>query len=258
MVPATLVRFCSAAIWALAVALPLTAQITEDPELIGPGKVLFEFDGLRLGVDRDSAAGAKLNSLAVGSTLMSLGLTSRVDLQLGIDLYLRQSFSGPGSKTTNAGLGDVTVRTKWLAWDDQPTGQKLALIPYVILPSSTGGMGSHAVTGGLLVPWTRTKGDTTFGLMAEVDLLRNDADTGYEAEWQGTAYVSQEIFKPLSVYAEGVFSIPSSGLSRWEASGGVGVKFEVTKHVALDYEIVRGFNERATDWLHTLRFDWRW
>jgi hypothetical protein len=93
-----------------------------------------------------------------------------------------------------------------------------------------------------LVPWTRTKGETTFGAMAEVDALRNESDTGYEAAWQGSAYVSQEIFKPLSIYAETMLAIPPSGLSGWQASGGVGLKFEANKHLTLEYELVRGFN----------------
>lgn len=258
MFSATLVRFRWAAIALFAVTLPLAAQVSEDPELIGPGKLLFEFDGVRWGVDRDSASGSKLDSLAVGSSLMSLGLTSKVDLQLGIDLYLRQSLSTKGWKNTRGGLGDVTIRTKWLVWDDQPTGQKLALIPYVKLPTSTNELGNHSVEGGVMVPWTRSNGGTTFGAMAAVDILRNDSDTGFETAWQGSAYVSQEIFKPLSVYAEALLSIPPAGLSRWQASGGAGVRFEVTKHLALEYEIMRGFNERATDLMHYVRFDWRW
>lgn len=258
MLSAILVRFRGAVLALLAGALPLMAQVTEDPEVIGPGKLLFEFDGVRLGVDRDHATGAKLNSLAVGSTLMSLGLTSRIDLQLGVDLYLRQSLSSKGLKYTSSGLGDVTVRTKWLVWDDEPTGQNLALIPYVKLPSNTGGVGNHSVEGGLLVPWTRSKGDTTFGAMAAVDVLRNDRDTGYEAAWQGSAFVSHKLFKPLAVYGEALLAIPPTGLSGWQASGGVGLKLEVSKHLALEYELIRGFNDRATDLLHYFRFDWRW
>jgi hypothetical protein len=187
-----------------------------------------------------------------------LGLAPTVDLQIGIDLYMRQSLSLKGWKNTTAGLGDVTVRTKWLVREDEPSGEKLALIPYVKLPSNTGGVGNHSVEGGLLVPWTRTKGETTFGAMAEVDVLRNESDTGYEAAWQGSAYVSQEIFKPLSIYAETLLAIPPSGLSGWQASGGVGLKFEANKHLTLEYELVRGFNSRATDLLHYVRFDWRW
>ncbi len=258
MLSAALLRFRGAALAVGLSLLPLAAQISEDPEVIGPGKLLFEFDGLRLGVDRDRSTGEKLDSLAVGSTLMSLGLTSRLDLQLGIDLYLRESLSLKGAKATQSGLGDVTVRTKWLFWDDQPTGQKLALIPWVKLPSNTNGLGNHSVEGGLLVPWTRTQGPFTFGATAEVDFLRNPADTRYDAAWQGSAYVSRELFKPLSVYAEAVLEVPRTGLSHWAASGGVGIKFEATKHLALEYEWVRGFNDRATDTLQFVRFDWRW
>lgn len=239
-------------------AASLVAQVSEVPELIGPGKVRFEFDGISLGVDRDKTTGEKLDSVAVGSTLMSLGLSSTLDFQLGIDLYLRQSVSLKGRDDTRSGLGDVTVRAKWLAWEDLPSGQKLAVIPYAKLPSNTGGVGNHAVEGGLLVPWARTMGDTTLGAMGAVNWVRNPADTRYDASWDGGFYVSQELFKPLSVYAELLLSIPAAGLSRWEASGGAGLKLDLTKHLEVEYELVRGFNERATDLRHCLRFDWRW
>lgn len=242
----------------VAAAWPVAAQVSEVPELIGPGKVRVEFDGIRWGVDRDKTTGEKLDSLMVGSTLLSLGMTSTLDLQLGIDLYLRESLSVRGFNNTHSGLGDVTVRAKWLAWEDEPTGQKLALIPYVKLPSSTGGVGNGSVEGGLVVPWTRTMGDTTFGAMAAVEVLRDAGEPGYSTAWEGGVHVSQELLKPLSVYAELLLAIPPSGLSRWEASGGAGIKLEVTKHVEVEYEIVRGFNARATDLVHYLRFEWRW
>jgi hypothetical protein len=75
---------------ALVLAMPLDAQVTESPFTVAPGRVLVEMDGLRFAVDRDS--GSRFTGLAVASTLLSAGITSYLDVQAGVDLFLKETY----------------------------------------------------------------------------------------------------------------------------------------------------------------------
>ena len=85
--PARLLSSC------LLFLLPLSAglaQVTESPHTIAPGRIRFEMDGIRVSLDRADAAGNMYSATAVASTIVSTGLTDTVDLQAGIDLFVRQ------------------------------------------------------------------------------------------------------------------------------------------------------------------------
>jgi hypothetical protein len=94
--------------------------------------------------------------------------------------------------------------------------------------------------------------------MLQWDMMRNDDDNGYDAHWHLTGYYHQEITKRFGAYAEGMLSMYSTGFSKWESVVGVGLLFQVTKSIQLDYELMRGLNRRATDWQHIFRVNWDW
>lgn len=237
----------------------LPAQITESPQTVAPGKVLIEMDGLRLSYDRADAAGNRVTAVGVATTFVTAGLTTSVDVQAGIELFLRRTVEGRGLSDSRAGIGDLYFRTKWTFWRDAGRGAALAVMPYVKIPSNSAGLGNNAVEGGLIFPWEMKTGQgLTAGAMLQWDLLRNDDNNGYDSHWHLTGVAQQEITKSLSAYAEAVFSMYSTGFSKWEGSVGAGLLLQVTKRVQLDYELMRGLNRRATDWLHVFRVNWEW
>jgi hypothetical protein len=235
------------------------AQITESPHTVAPGRVLVEVDGLRLTYDRADAAGNKLTTVAVATTFITAGLTSSVDVQAGMELFLRHSLQWRGARNTRAGIGDLYFRTKWTFWRDEARGAAVALMPYVKIPSNSAGLGNDSVEGGLIVPW-ELKGRDGFsaGAMLQWDVVRNDDNNGYDAHWHLTGLARQELTKSLAAYAEGLVSFYSTGLSDWQGSVGVGLIYQLTKSLEFDYELVRGLNRSATDWTHVFRVNWGW
>lgn len=245
------------AVVSLPVSLP--AQITESPHTVAPGKVLVEIDGLRLSYDRADAAGNKVTAVAVASTFVTAGLTASVDVQAGIDLFLRRTVETRGLRDSRAGIGDLYFRTKWTFWRDPGRGAAMAVMPYIKIPSNSAGLGNDSVEGGVIVPWDmKTDQGFTAGAMLQWDVVRNDDNNGYDSHWHLSGVAQREITKSLAVYAEGVFSMYSAGFSKWEGSIGAGLLLQVTKSLQLDYELLRGLNRRATDWTHVLRVNWEW
>lgn len=238
------------------IAVPAAAQLTESPQTIEPGNFLFEVDALRLSVDRD--AGEEIRGLGVASTIVSAGLTPTIDLQLEVDLYLRETIDVAGVRDSRSVVGDLAFRAKWKFWE-QEGGGAAAVIPYVRVPSGTGGVGGEAVEGGFILPVETTlPGGLLAGAMLQWDVLRNAANDGYDSFWVVSGYVQRSLTKALGVYAEAAFDAASTGGSTWTGTVGVGAVLNVTARLSLDYELLRGLNRRATDWTNVLRVNWRW
>ena len=107
----------------------LRAQVTETPQTQGAGSVLMRMDAVSFGVAEDTAAPNQYKALAVGTTLISAGITPSLDFEFGTQLFLRDTFDKAGSDHTESGIGDVTLRPKWTFWRDTETGQAAAIIP---------------------------------------------------------------------------------------------------------------------------------
>lgn len=236
---------------------PLSGQVTETPHTVAPGRVLLEVDGVRFTVGHSDAEGGTVDALAVGSTLLTTGLTRSVDLQVGVDLFLRQTASLGGRRDSDAGFGDVSLRTKWTFWRMDSGAAALALIPYVRLPTSTAGLGSERIDGGLILPWAS---EGPAGILTGAMLQWDSASSvdGRRHRWSGAAFVRRDLFRVLSLYAETTLDAESGGWSAREGTLGAGALLRPWGGLEVDYQIQRGLNRRAADWIHTLRFNWEW
>lgn len=249
-----------ACLW-FAALLRISAQVTESPDTVAPGKLLVEMDAVTLGFDREraGAAGNTFTAVGVAGTLVTAGLTSSVDLQAGLQVFLRQTIQEGGGRTSRSGLGDLVFRTKWTFWRDDGAGAAAAVIPFVKLPGNVRGVGRGAKEGGIIVPWAmKLTGGFQGGAMLKWDLLRNATDTGYYSRWLVSGFAEQNLTEKFAVYGEVLSTVESTGLSDWYGAIGAGLLWNFTKRLQFDYELTRGLNAAATDWTHALRLNWRW
>lgn len=238
-------------------AVPLAAQVTETPDTIAPGKFFVRMDAISLGVNRDKTEPSTFTALALATTIVSTGITQNVDAQVGLQFFARQTYQYRGTRTTHSGLGDVTLRAKWTYLRNDKIGAAAAVIPFVKVPTSTGGVGNDHVEGGIILPWAMSLGTgTVLGAMAEWDLLRNDANNGYDSRWFTSAFLRQHLVGPWGVYGEATLGASSASTSDFVGSLGGGVTWDFSKTFQLDYGLSKGLGNRATDWQHALRVRW--
>ena len=255
-----LTRLRRALFWSgLVIPLWVQAQVTESPITEAPGRLLVRMDGLRLSFGREDAVGNSYNAVGVASTTVRAGLTQSVDLQVGIDLFLKETIKTTGARNSRSGLGDVSFRTKWTFWRDEKSGAAVAVMPYVKLPSSTAGVGTDAIEGGIIFPWAiKNDAGLTAGAMFQWDVVRNDARNGYDARWYASGFAQRDLTKAFAVYGETTLEAFSTGLSNWAGTVGIGVLWRLSKSLQFDYELQRGLNDRAAAWAHILRLNWEW
>lgn len=225
------------------------AQLTDIPATVAPGRFLIEADVLSFAVDREE--GEKYSALAVGSVLVTTGLTERLDLQVGAELFLSQKYESGSFTERNSGFGDLYVRTKWRFHESETSAA--AVIPYLKIPSNTGDVGNRSVEGGVIVPFeTKLTGGFLFNTQVGVDLLRNANDDGYDANWSGTVVLSRELTRRLSLYGEAILARSTGGGGTVGTMGG-GLYFQVSDALAWDFAVYRGISRAATDWNPVVR-----
>lgn len=246
-------RSLSAGLLLLLAAAGVRAQITEHPSTVAPGRFLVEMDALSLSLDKEG--GGKYTALGAGSIFLSTGLTDNWDIQVGAELFISQKFESGGFSERNSGIGDLYVRTKYRFYENTETGSMAALLPYVKIPTNSGGVGNDAVEGGFIVPWsTSLAGGFHCDVMAELDFLRNDNDDGYDTYWYASASLSRSLTKAVGVYGEVALG-KSSGASATEGMMGAGVTLALSENTWWDFAVYKGISRGAADWNHVIRFN---
>jgi hypothetical protein len=235
----------------LGAAAAARAQITEVPQTVSPGHFLLEMDALNLTVNRDGSD--RYTALGVATTLVTTGLTANLDVQLGAEVFIDQKIESGSFTDRRSGIGDVYARMKWKFFDQ--AGTAVALLPYLKVPTNSGGVGNDAVEGGLIVPWsTQLPTGLEVAAMGEVDFKRNPADNGYDTFLYASAFAKQPLVGGFALYGEATVG-KSSGGEPFASTLGGGVTFNVTSHLWWDYAVYKGVSNGAADWNHVLRFN---
>ena len=229
----------------------LGAQFTESPHTVAPGRFLLEMDAITLSVKKEDDF--KYTALGIATATVTTGLTSSLDLQVLAQLYLSQEIETAGFTDRHTGVGDMEVRAKWKFYDEG--GTAVAVLPFIKFPTGSDGVGSGAVEGGVILPWsTQFPGGFKFTAQAEVDMLRNDADDGYDTNWGAAACASHPLVGGFGIYGETVI-YKSTGGEPYTGYLGGGVTYAMSEHAIWDYALYKGFSDGANDWTTTLRFN---
>lgn len=232
----------------------LSAQITEWPTTVEPGRFLIEMDALTLTLDKGE--GYKYTGFGAASTFLTTGLTHNWDVQVGAELFISQKLDASGLTERDSGIGDVYVRTKWRFYENTETGTAAAILPYVKIPTNSGGVGNESMEGGVIFPWTTgLPGGLNIAAMAELDFLRNDDDTGYDTYWYASASLSRPLTKLLGIYGEVALG-KSSGAAEAEGLMGAGVTLTLSDNVWWDFAVYKGISSGAADSTQVLRFNY--
>ncbi|MBL9203359.1 MAG: transporter [Opitutaceae bacterium] len=239
-------------------ASALRAQVTETPATVEPGKFFLRMDAVTVGVNRDKAEPMRFTALGLASSILSIGMTQNVDVQIGAQFFVRETVQlGGGARDSRSGWGDTAVRAKWRFWSDNALGASAAVIPYVKIPSKTTGVGNNHVEGGFIVPWAMKLAlGTEIGAMGQWELKRNDANNGYDSRWYASGFVRQALVAGFGVYGEATLAASSASSSSFVGGAGGGVTWDFSKFLQFDYGVSRGLGGRATDWTNVLRLRW--
>lgn len=221
---------------------------TESPHTVDAGHVQIELDLATFTTDRDGTL--RTRTLNVAPVNLKLGIAPNTDIQIVVDNYVHQRVEDrkTGARQSAGGFGDVTVRLKHNLWGNDGGTTAFALMPFVKLPTSTNGIGNAHVEGGVIAPLAiELSGGLGLGLMTEVDLLRNAADTGYAATFINSATLSGDIAEGVGLYGEVYTEIASERDSRLVATFDTGLTFAIGDDAQFDLGANIGVTDAADD-----------
>ena len=125
---------------------------------------------------------------------LKVGLRHDMDIQFVMDPFV---ISDDGTQKVD-GVGDAQIRLKMNLWGNDSEGDDFAFMPFVQIPTSTNGIGSDKVEGGLIFPYATSLSETVgLGLMFETDFVHNAMEDNYDVEYVRTSVFGFEITETL-------------------------------------------------------------
>jgi hypothetical protein len=204
---------------------------TESPYTVDAGHVQIELSAAEYTIGRDRS-----RTFDVLPVNLKLGLLDHVDLQLLFTPYQRVDDAGE----VTSGFGDETLlRLKINLQGDDHERTAIAVMPFIKLPTGTGGLSNGHVEAGLIVPVaTDLPGDFSLAAMLEADLVYHEEKRGYGMDLIHSASLGHAITGPLSGYVEYVGILPRGAPdgrgSRYQAIASTGFTLELGDNLMLD------------------------
>jgi len=210
----------------------------------------FEIETDLVNYTASNSPGGTTHGLQALDPTLKLGLTNWMDFEVQFNgLQYAESFDGnsPFNFQSNAGFGDVFLRTKinLLGNDSGPVG--FALIPYVKLPSSTPLISNGATEGGLIAPLALRPDDFIVTLMTEVDDLKSATSNNRYANFVNLVSVSHGVpgIEGVNAMVELFSSVGTDPRTAPVYTLDFGMNFRLSQHVILDVGLNLGLNSAA-------------
>lgn len=142
-----------------------------------------------------------------------LGLTESIDAQIAWVPYRRAEHGLGGVMTTaDQGVGDTTVRIKFNLWGNDGGRSAAAIMPFVGLPTASGGVGAGGIEGGAVLPlWISLPGDVGTYVNSVAAFARNASGVGHHPSVAVTAGVTRPLAGPLGATVEWTTSADAEG-----------------------------------------------
>ncbi|MBV8685388.1 MAG: transporter [Alphaproteobacteria bacterium] len=253
-----MISFARLAALFLAAAAPAGAQGLRDfcpdrpglgtpPCTIDAGHAAVELGLADWTLERDG--GARTDTLQLGEILVRLGLSDRIEAQLGWTAYGRVKERNAAGRSRMDGIGDVTLALRANLAHPDGKGFSAALMPYATLPTGNGAIGAGDWSAGLLVPVSyELPHGLQLGLTGQVEAAADEDRHGRHLAYGGVAGLSAELSETLSATAElsAVRDEDPSGRST-ELLAGLSAGWMAKDDLQLDVGANIGLNEAAPD-----------
>lgn len=225
---------------------------TESPYTVDAGHFQFETDLVNYTRNRDTNDGANTRTSAfdVMAINAKAGLLNNLDIQFVVESYKYDKTTDYDAGTTEKknGFGDITTRLKYNVWGNDGGTTALAIMPFVKWPTNSDDLANDDVEYGVIVPLAVDLGnDWGMGLMTELDINKDEDDTGYHAEYVNSITFSKGITEELGMYAEFFTSKSSEEGADWANTLDFGMTYGIGDNIQLDAGVNIGVTDAADD-----------
>lgn len=224
---------------------------TESPITVDAGHFQIETDFIVINQNQTTVSGQEIKTSGFGVMVSNLkaGLTDNIDFQVVLTPYVTGKASVNGVDTQDlSGFGDTTLRLKWNLIGNNEGDFSFGLMPFMTLPTSSGGMGHKKIEAGLIAPFGLSlPNEWEMGGMFQYNRAKNDADDVFHHEYVTSLTMGHSVYGDFDGYVEFWNQISSELDSKWEATLDFGLLYHVAKDVQLDAGVNIGITEATDD-----------
>lgn len=221
---------------------------TESPTTVDAGHVQLEMSFAAFERDRHTPErdGVRAEAWNIAPLNVRLGLRHDLELQVVLDGYVRTETREPaaGRRERVEGFGDITLRLKRNFVGNDGGETAMALMPFVKLPTNSGGLGNGHLEGGVIFPVNFVVGGIGLAAMTELDVVRNAAGDGYALTWLNTLAYGFDLTERLGGFVE-LASLTGEG--RHALAFDCGLTYAVHADLQLDCGVNLGLTRAAPD-----------
>lgn len=128
-----------------------------------------------------------------------VGLTRNVDVQVQFVPYREQRTTGGATMSQTRGVGDTTFKLKLNLWGNDGGRTAAAVMPFVGVPTASGGVGSGGVEGGVVLPLSvALPGEVGGYLIGKAMFARNAGSDGVHPQTNVTVGVTRPVAGPVA------------------------------------------------------------
>lgn len=225
---------------------------TESPYTVDAGHFQVELDFINFTADRDRSDGGDVRTKiwSIAPLNLKAGLSSRVDLQLVLEPYVRSRSVDrlTGVVIKAAGFGDVTTRLKINFWGNDGGSTAFGIMPVVKWPLSASGLRNGETEGGVILPFAmQLPAGFGLGVMTEVDFVSNGSD-GHDREFVNSMTVSRDFTNRTGGFVEFVAVSGSAPHFKWQGFANAGLTYALNQNAQLDLGCNFGVTKSAPDY----------
>lgn len=178
---------------------PQRGGIGTTPCLIAPGRVSIEMALADWTLEQDEDA--RTDTVLVGDTLVRVGLTDRVEAQIGWTPFghVRERDKQAGGVTRADRVGDVFVGLKGGLKNPDGKGLSIAVLPFATLPVGRRPVGAGDWGAGLLLPVSYDLSEAlNVQFTPEVDAAVDEDGRGRHLAFSGTVGLSAHLSEAMT------------------------------------------------------------
>jgi len=227
-------------------------DLTESPFTVDAGRIQIETNLFGYARSRPDEEGTVTDTYEYAITNIRIGLTRSAEINVVWQPHgeVRTRERDPIGTLRDSGIGGVDLRAKLNLWGNdtfESAGTALALLPFVTLPTDRhNGVSPEFAEGGLIVPYALTLSEKLgLGLNAGVVYLKEDAASGYHAEYLASAALSYEWSDKLGTYYEVAARFNTDDTRGDVVILGTGLTYAVSQNLQLDAGVNVGVTSAA-------------
>lgn len=215
---------------------------TESPVTVDAG--LWQVEAGWFSHTRDQTPTERVRSWTFGEVNLKYGITPRVDAQLVLQSYVRETRTTSTGSSTAQGMGDPVIRLKTNLWGNEEGRTAVGLLPHVKIPTSTPVSNGHW-EGGLAVPMAWRGGERwSLGGQVQIDRVYDENRGTFEASLFHTLVLGLDVAGPVGIYLE---YVGTAGSHPYQAQFSSGCTVALGEFLVLDFGTLVGLNQAAED-----------